>query len=47
MRIAARFMSKPSFGMSEPPIPGKSGAMTVWSAASRGISDLHMCEVSA
>ena len=47
MRTAACAMSRPSLGMSEPPIPGRSGAMTVKCSASRGISGLHIREVSA
>src|ERR1700730_16615014 len=42
MRTAASFMSRPSLGMSEPPIPGRSGAMTVKFGARRGISGRHM-----
>ncbi len=47
MRLAAVFMSAPSFGISESPIPGRSGAITVNFPARRGMSGFHMREVSA
>jgi hypothetical protein len=47
IRLAARAMSNPSFGMADPPMPGRSGAITVKRDASRGISGLHIRDVSA
>jgi hypothetical protein len=44
---AAVFMSKPSAGIAESPMPGKSGAITVNRSASLRMSGLHMREVSA
>jgi hypothetical protein len=47
MRIAAAFMFKPSTGIAESPMPGRSGAMTVKRYASNGMIGLHMRDVSA
>src|SRR5208283_2736673 len=47
MRMAALFISRPSAGMSESPMPGKSGATTVNRSASSGMIGLHIREVSA
>src|SRR5881397_3563321 len=40
-RIAAVFMSRPSLGIAESPIPGRSGAMTVNLSVSLGIKGRH------
>ncbi len=45
IRIAAFFMSSPSAGIAESPIPGRSGAITVNFAASSGMIGRHMREV--
>ena len=47
MRAAAVFMFEPSLGIAESPIPGRSGAITVNLSARRGMSGLHMRDVSA
>jgi hypothetical protein len=44
-RTAALFISKPSFGISESPIPGRSGAITVNLSDSRGMIGLHIRDV--
>src|SRR6266581_2695641 len=45
MRIAAVFMSQPSLGISESPMPGRSGAMTVNLSLSLSIRGRHIREV--
>ncbi len=47
MRVAALVMSRPSFGIAESPIPGRSGAITVNRSARSGRIGLHMRDVSA
>jgi rRNA maturation protein Nop10 len=47
MRMAAVFISRPSAGIAESPIPGKSGAITVNRSDSRGMIGFHMRDVSA
>jgi hypothetical protein len=47
IRLAAWAMSRPSLGMPESPMPGRSGAMTVKRAASVRIKGRHMRDVSA
>ena len=47
MRMAAVFMSRPSAGIAESPMPGRSGAITVNRSASNGMIGFHMSEVSA
>jgi hypothetical protein len=47
MRIAEAFMSIPSLGIDESPIPGKSGAITVNFSANKGMIGFHMSDVSA
>ena len=45
MRMAAVFMSNPSVGILESPIPGRSGAITVNFSASSGMMGFHMRDV--
>ena len=47
MRLAAWAMSRPSLGMPESPMPGRSGAMTVKRVASVRIKGRHIRDVSA
>ena len=47
MRVAAVFMSSPSAGIAESPMPGRSGAITVNRSASTGMIGRHMRDVSA
>ena len=39
------FMSIPLAGISDSPIPGKSGAMTVYRSLRLGMIGRHMCDV--
>src|SRR5271165_3410743 len=45
MRMAAVFISQPSLGMSESPMPGRSGAMTLNLCLSLSIRGRHIREV--